>query len=183
MHGATVRISLLGLLILALHTLGHLPERVAVYRAAAPVLLTIPSIGVRAAVQPVGTTADGSMQAPTRPEDVAWFEPGTRPGTIGSAVIAGHSGTWKNGKGSVFDSLQRLKPGDTVQVEDARGERTDFIVRGTRIFDPEADATEVFRSSDGKARLNLITCEGAWDATTRSYPERLVIFAEIAEGS
>lgn len=118
------------------------------------------------------------MEAPQTPDQVAWYKLGPRPGEAGSAVIAGHSGQWANGAHSVFDNLHKLRPGDTVLVEDKVGLTTRFIVRESRNYKPEADATAVFGSKDGKVHLNLITCEGVWDKTSKSYSQRLIVFAD-----
>lgn len=109
--------------------------------------------------------------------NVAWFNLGPRPGEEGSAAIAGHFGR-KNGKASAFDNLYKLRKGDKIYVEDDKGEVITFVVRGIRRYDPKADASGVFFSSDGKAHLNLITCEGAWNKVTKSYSKRLVVFAD-----
>jgi len=45
----------------------------------------------------------------------------------------------------------------------------------------QAVATDVFTSSDGKAHLNLITCDGIWDKNAAQYSERLVVFADRVE--
>lgn len=143
-----------------------------------PARLTIPAIQVDAGVEYVGLTAQGDMDVPTGPDDVGWYQPGTRPGAVGSAVLAGHYGTWEDGRGSVFDDLSKLRAGDRVFVQDEAGERISFVVRESRRFDPEADATDVFTSNDGKAHLNLITCEGDWSESAQSYSQRLVVFTD-----
>lgn len=140
--------------------------------------LKIPSINIDAALRPVGLAPDGTMVAPKGPDDVVWYERGARPGENGSAVIAGHYGTWKNGRGSVFDNLNKLKLGDNIYVNDEKGAIMTFVVREIRSYDPNADASEVFGSNDGKAHLNLITCEEAWNKVSKSYPKRLVVFAD-----
>lgn len=94
-----------------------------------PIRLKIPNINIDAALRPVGLTRDGAMEAPKGPDDVVWYEPGPRPGEIGSAVIAGHYGRWKIGRGSVFDNLSKLKPGDNIYVNDEKGARITFVVR------------------------------------------------------
>lgn len=142
-----------------------------------PVRLTIPALGVSVAVEYVGVAADGNMGVPKGPEGVAWFKFGPRPGESGSAVIAGHFG-WKDDIPAVFDSLDTLKKGDRIYSEDTQGTETVFIVRESKLYDPKADAKEVFESSDGKAHLNLVTCEGVWDAASKSYSKRLVVFAD-----
>lgn len=143
-----------------------------------PVRLKIPVINVDAAVEFVGLTPDGAMGAPKGGRNVGWFDSGPYPGENGSAVIDGHFGRWKNGEGSVFDDLNRLKKGDRLYVEDDKGITTTFVVRETRSFDPNADATDVFSSGSDGAHLNLITCEGVWNKDSKSYSQRLVIFAD-----
>lgn len=143
-----------------------------------PARLKIPGIDVDAAVELVGLTPAGDMDTPKKPEDVAWFNLGTRPGEKGSAVITGHYGTWKNGKGSVFDNLHKLRQGDKIFVEDDNGSTTVFVVRESRSYDPSADAIDVFSSNDEKAHLNLTTCEGIWNKDSKIYSERLVVFTD-----
>lgn len=146
-------------------------------RSGLPVRLKIPEISVDATVEYVGLTADGLMDVPKSPADVAWLNLGPRPGENGSAVIAGHYGIWKNGEGSVFDNLKKLSKGGKLYVEDDQGTTTTFVVRESRSYNPEEDASDVFSSSDRKSHLNLITCE-SWDKVSESYSKRLVVFAD-----
>lgn len=143
-----------------------------------PIRFKIPSINVDAHIEYVGLTSDGSMDVPKGPIDVAWFDLGPRPGDTGSAVIAGHYGPWKSGAKSVFDDINKLKQGDKIYVEDGNGVTTTFAVRESRAYDPKANASDVFGSNDGKAHLNLITCEGVWSGAKKTYSNRLVIFAD-----
>lgn len=146
-------------------------------RAPLPVRLTIPKIAVDSAVEYVGMTPEGEMDVPKNQDDVAWFELGPRPGENGSAIIAGHYGR-RGGEVSAFDNLYTLRKGDKVYVENEKGETISFVVRGTRRYDPTADASDVFISGDGEAHLNLITCEGVWDEDSQTYPLRLVVFTD-----
>ncbi len=143
-----------------------------------PIRLKIPKINVDAAVEYVGLAPDGAMDIPKSPDGVAWFELGPRPGDNGSAVIAGHYGRWKNGEGSVFDDLNKLRKGDSIYVEDGKGVIITFVVRASRRYDQNADASDVFVSNDGKPHLNLITCEGVWNKVSKSYSKRLVVFTD-----
>jgi len=146
--------------------------------AGVPVRLRIPEIGVDAAVDQMGLTASGDMQAPTGPKTVGWYKFGTDPGNAGSAVIDGHYGTWKDGEGSVFDNLNKLQKNDKLYVEDTNGMVITFAVRQYQIYTPEETVPAIFNSNDGKAHLNLITCEGTWNNAQKSYSNRLVIFAD-----
>lgn len=143
----------------------------------APIRLVIPSIKVNAVVASTGLTSDGSMDIKKSPIDVAWYKFGPSPGSKGSAVIAGHYG-WENGRGSVFNDLHSLRPGNVVTVKNEAGALVSFVVRKTKLYDPEADASEIFTSSDGKSHLNLITCEGEWIEARQTYSRRLVVFSD-----
>lgn len=144
-----------------------------------PLRLRIPKIGVDASFEPVGVLADGSMGVPKQPERVGWYAFGPRPGERGDAVVAGHRG-WKEGA-AVFDRLSELRVGDTVLVADADNQWHTFIVRGSKIFDPAEDTTEVFdrkHGTKGGIRLNLITCDGEWSRSAGQFTKRLVVFTE-----
>lgn len=142
-----------------------------------PVRLRIPKIKVDANIEYAGLTSDGAMAVPRGLITTAWYNLGPRPGEVGSAVIDGHYG-WKNRKSAVFDNLHKLQPGDLIFVEDDQGVINIFVVRGSRRFDPEADAVDIFSSNDGVSHLNLITCEGIWSKAAKSFSERLVVFAD-----
>ena len=140
-----------------------------------PVRLIIPRLGINAAVEKVGLTADGAMGVPTSRETVAWFNLGPRPGNNGSAVIDGHSG-YKNGT-AVFDDLPSLRKGDLLFIKDAKGKVVEFIVRRTRTYGRDAKASVVFDRKNGR-HLNLVTCTGTWDASAGTHAQRLVVFAD-----
>lgn len=142
-----------------------------------PLRMSIPEINITATVDPMGTTPSGDMDTPKVPENTGWFSAGPRPGEVGSAVIDGHFG-WKNDLPAVFDNLHLLQKGDTVTVEDDKGTITTFVVRELRTYGRDDDATDIFRSNDGKAHLNLITCQGTWNESQKSYSTRLVVFTD-----
>lgn len=141
--------------------------------------LLIPSIMVDAAIKDMGTTLTGEMAVPGNHIDVGWYSPGTRPGEIGSAVIGGHN-VW-TGKAGVFEHLDRLVKGDILTVVNAQGMSSIFTVTEMRDYNPTDDGTDIFQSFSG-THLNLITCSGVWDTTTKSYTKRLVIFADLVAG-
>lgn len=142
-----------------------------------PVRFKIPIINVDTTVEYVGLTPDGAMDSPVGPAPVGWYNLGPRPGEQGSAVIDGHSG-WKGGIPAVFDDLYKVKIGDKVYVENDMGVTTTFIVREVKVYNPNADASNVFVSNDGKSHLNLITCTGFWNKILKSHSSRLVVFTD-----
>ncbi len=142
-----------------------------------PVSISIPSLSINTNIEHVGITKGGAMDAPEGPINVGWFYMGPRPGTVGSSVIDGHSG-WKDGIKAVFDNLYKIKIGDKIYVKNSNGLTTVFIVRKLKTYEEGQDSTSVFKTSDGKAHLNLITCNGIWDSINKSHSSRLVVFAD-----
>ncbi|PIR40497.1 MAG: hypothetical protein COV32_03130, partial [Candidatus Yonathbacteria bacterium CG10_big_fil_rev_8_21_14_0_10_43_136] len=137
-------------------------------RSQLPIRLTIPILNVNSVIEDVGVTDGGEMDIPKGPMTTAWFNLGPRPGEEGSAVISGHFG-WKNGIPAVFDNLHKLKIGDKIYTYGESGVSTTFVVREIKSYDQNADASNVFGSSDGKAHLNLVTCQGVWNKNLKSY--------------
>lgn len=142
-----------------------------------PVRLKIPKIDLDASVEYVGLTRDGAMDVPLNIDNVAWYKLWTSPGKKGSAVIAGHYGAI-NGKIPAFENLDTLREGDKIYILTNWGGTLSFVVRQIKKYKWDANAPEVFHSDDGKSHLNLITCDGAWDARIKMYPQRLVIFTD-----
>lgn len=143
-----------------------------------PVRLEVAKLSVDAPVISVGIAQDNTMEAPKDMAETGWYKLGPKPGEKGSAVIAGHYG-WDNGQGAVFNQLHTLQAGDKITVYDEKGLALDFIVRESRRYNRDADAAEVFSSNDGKAHLNLITCDGSWDNSHQTYSDRLVVFSDL----
>lgn len=149
-------------------------EEISPVEVAMPLALSIDSVGVEALVESVGVL-DGGMAVPSLPEYVGWYEFGARPGEAGSAVFAGHVNR-KDRPEAVFTNLKNVQIGDVVQVVNSDGELLEFLVDEIKSYPFDADASEVFSSDDGLARLNLITCDGVWNPVLRSHESRLVIF-------
>ncbi len=142
-----------------------------------PRRIRIPSIGVEAGFEYVGLTADGAMDIPKDPNEVAWYSLGPRPGEPGNAVIAGHV-DW-GGKTAVFWRLDDLKAGDVVQVVAVDERVYEFVVLWQRWYDAEAaPVAEVFAQSDAN-EITLITCGGVFDRKSRQYLSRLVVRAAL----
>lgn len=145
-----------------------------------PVRLIIPAIDVDAEVQYVGLNPDGSgeMAVPSNFTDVGWYKHGVRPGMRGSAVIAGHF----NGREvpeAVFYDLHTLEIGDEVVVMSAERVEDIFQVVKIETYTHDDPTTDVFQSTDGHKRLNLITCSGEWLSDENQYNERTVVFTEL----
>ena len=162
---------------------------VAEYQAAAllvplPERLVIPSLDIDAAVQYVGLTADGSgeMAVPSNFVDVGWYEYGVRPGMGGSAVIAGHVSGREIAE-AVFYDLHTLVVGDEITIIRTDQVQVIFRVVKVKTYAYNAPTNEVFVSTDGKTRLNLITCSGTWLSDKNRFDTRTVVFTELVEES
>ncbi len=145
-----------------------------------PVQITIPAIGVNAKVESLGLTQSGTIDVPKGPIDAAWYNLGTRPGEVGSSVIVGHMG-WNGRTPAVFDKLIDIRVGDRVYVKDDHDRIIVFVVIRTKVYEKDADTSEVVDSKDRRVHLNLITCGGDWNMVTRTYSDRLVVFADGVE--
>ncbi len=142
-----------------------------------PLRLVAPSIGVDAAVEQVGLNAAGNMAVPSGYKTVAWYKNGAAPGEAGTTVIAGHLNN-SLGLAGVFENLNQLQLGDTVQVVGENAEAR-YVVREITVYGAhDAPVKDIF-STGGLSRLVLITCDGAWDKGARSYDKRLVVTLEL----
>jgi hypothetical protein len=145
-------------------------------RSPAPTSLRIDAIGLVAPVAAVGVEADGrSIEVPADVGTIGWYRFGPVPGADGSAVLLGHVDSHVQGAGAFF-RLRELRPGDVVTVRFADDSRSSFRVVGRRSFPKDELPAELFQRS-GRPVLTLVTCGGAFDETTRTYADNVVVFA------
>lgn len=147
---------------------------------AQPIRLVIPSLKVDVSVESVGKDKNGAMDVPARVEDVAWYALGSAPGQIGNAVIAGHLDL-VDGSPAVFWNIGKLKPGDEVIVYDVVDTAYHFEVTGSQRYQYDSAPVEDIFGFSLKSQLNLITCAGTWNRTSRNYSNRLVIYTELVD--
>lgn len=142
-----------------------------------PVSLSIPAINVQAHIQEVGLTKTGNMAVPTNFTDVGWYDQGTVPGDIGSAVIDGHV---DDGLAfpAVLANLAQLNSGDAIYITMNNGTILHFVMTGSQAYDKNTNANEIFNEKDGRI-LRLITCTGDWLPLLRTHDQRLVVTAVL----
>ncbi len=148
---------------------------------ARPVLLTIPLIGVKTRLIALGLTAGGALQVPSSTAVAGWYTGSPRPGAIGSAVIVGHIDSL-TGPG-VFYRLTELRVGDRVYVLRADGTTVEFRVTVVRTYLKDHFPTATVYGPTPDAELRLITCGGAFDATTGHYLSNIVVYATEVGGA
>ena len=146
--------------------------------AARPVWLSIPSIGVRTSLIHLGVNQDGTLQVPSSTTVAGWYTGSPRPGTVGSAIIAGHVDS-RSGPG-IFFWLRTLRPGDRVYVGRADGTMAVFTVTRIKKFAKDQFPTAAVYGPVPDAELRLITCGGVFDRSLGSYLSNVVVFARLA---
>jgi sortase (surface protein transpeptidase) len=154
-----------------------------------PTHISIPSLGLDAAILPVGTDRYGAMEAPGAGHPASdpiwsstfWWKLGAKPGQPGNAVLAGHVDRIDGGYGP-FWNLGLIQPGDQITITEQDGQVYTFQVTQASAF-PVADGgpndpliQRVFGPAT-TANLNLITCYGDWIGT--EFNKRLVVFSTL----
>lgn len=142
----------------------------------APVRVTIPAIGVDAALGSVGLASDGSMQTPEF-GNAAWYRPGPVPGRPGPAVVVAHVDSQVDGP-DVFFRLRELEPGDRVTVHYQDGGATTFVVTDKERAAKTTLPTARIWNDTTAPVLRLITCGGEFDAAAGSYLDNVIVYAD-----
>jgi LPXTG-site transpeptidase (sortase) family protein len=140
-----------------------------------PRVLAIPSIKLNAPIVSVGINEKGEMDVPPGYSNaVGWYQYGTSPGEVGSAVIDAHVY-------AAFNNLRYVKVGSEIDVATANGKTLRFKVEDSRVYKlGEIPLDYLFSRTDAK-RLNLITCAGKFIPSLNTYDHRLVVYATLVE--
>jgi hypothetical protein len=141
-------------------------------RPAKPAELAIPSLGVQADVQAVGSTAIG-IEVP-QVGRAGWFDEGPRPGEPGRAVMIGHLDS-QTGPG-LFALLPGIDRGTDVSVTDAAGHVHRFKVVGKAEVTKATFPSAAVYGPSASPVLVLITCGGPYDPAT-GYRDNVLVYA------
>jgi hypothetical protein len=152
-----------------------LPDSAHPLRAALPVSLIIPAIGVQTRVVRLGRTASGALQVPGTTAVAGWYAGSPRPGELGAAVIAGHIDSL-TGPG-VFFRLRLLRPRDLILVRRADHSLAAFRVLAVRLYQKDRFPTAAVYGPVPVAALRLVTCGGTFDPATGHYLANIIVFA------
>lgn len=139
-----------------------------------PKYIKLPTIEVEGFIQKVGIDQNQEVAVPTNIHIAGWFVDSVKPGQPGLSIIDGHI----NGRGSdgIFVNLEKLKRGDIYTIEFGDGTSKQFKVTDTTSVDTLDAASVLFsQDPDNPSQLNLITCGGNFDTTSRSYDKRVII--------
>ena len=145
-----------------------------------PTRLRIAKIGVDTSFVTITKKADGTIQVPSDPFAVGWYDKGPTPGEMGPAIVVGHVD--RPGGTAVFWRLRELVPGDIFEIDRADGSVVKFKVDEVKLF-PQSDfpSEEVYGNLD-HAGIRLITCSGTFDRQKRKYSDNLVVYGSLVVG-
>ncbi|MFH8514600.1 class F sortase [Streptomyces gelaticus] len=144
--------------------------------AAAPVRISIPSLGIDSELMRLGLNQDGTVEVPPAEKGMTagWYTGSAAPGERGAAVIIGHNDT-RFGK-AVFHDLKKITKGADIAVHNDRGAELHFRVTATETVSKKAFPTEKVYGATNSRTLRLITCDGAFD--DRGHPvDNLIVYA------
>jgi LPXTG-site transpeptidase (sortase) family protein len=156
----------------------------AAYKVAAqyPERIDIPEINASGCVERVGLTSAGAIATPTNIYTAAWYVRTVPPGQPGLSVIDGHiSGRYKvNG---IFQFLGKLKGGDAFTVTLGSGTVLRYqVIKEQSVPLNQAVQVLLTKDRDVVSQLNLITCGGQYDPSTKLYNHRIVVSAALVSG-
>ena len=138
--------------------------------------MSVPALGIDAAVVPVGVTRDGAVRIPRDARRAGWYRFGARPASgTGSVVLVAHVDSRTQGRGA-FYPLRQADPGDRVKVI-ADGRRWTYQVVARELFGKRALPIEDLFRRDGREVLTLITCGGRYLADAGGYQDNVVVSA------
>lgn len=133
--------------------------------------------GAPTAVDPVGLDADRLVEVPADVSRAGWYQPGSQPGDLrGATVLVGHVDDEVQGLGA-FAVLRGLDAGDEVRVRTTTGRELLYDVVARQRFDKTSAPLDQLFTVEGAPRLVLISCDGAFDRTTGSYEQNVVVTA------
>jgi hypothetical protein len=147
-------------------------------RAARPVRIEIPAIGVQAKIVRLGLNRDRTLEVPTNFAEAGWWSGGPRPGEAGAAVIAGHVDS-QTGP-AAFYRLRELRPHDQIIVARRDGSRARFTVVGSDHYPKTHFPTARVYGRTAGPTLRVITCSGTFDQATGHYLDNTVVYANAA---
>ena len=143
-----------------------------------PTHFSVPKLDISTNIEAVGLDNTGGMAIPKDYQSVGWYRLGYKPGEKGSVVIAGHYDTPKGTPG-VFYRISTLEKGDSIMVTDDKNNQLTYTVDKVEIYPLDTFPLQTVFASTDTYRLNLITCNGVFDRSTKLYNKRLVVFAVL----
>lgn len=156
---------------------GGVPAPPAAVARSVPVALRIPALDLAVPLTTLGLNPDHTVEVPTDFGQPGWFRLGPAPGELGSAVILGHVDSYQGP--AVFFRLRDLKPGDQVEVSLTDRVTAHFTVTSVVMYPKDQFPAQQVYTPHGHSDLQLVTCGGTFDTTTRSYLSNIVAYTTL----
>lgn len=128
--------------------------------------------GIDAPIVVKGIDAQGVMEAPDTPYEIAWYDFTRLPGQGGNAVFSGHVDWYPNIKG-VFWGLRSLKKGDIIRIVLADNREYSYRVIESYLVDADSAAVADIVGDTGSEVITLITCDGTFIRNSQGEGEYL----------
>ncbi|MFE7759326.1 class F sortase [Streptomyces sp. NPDC057418] len=143
-----------------------------------PVRLRVPAIGVDAPLTKLALDAAGALQPPpdNNPVLAGWYADGTAPGSVGTAITAGHVDT-RVGPG-VFHRLGSVRKGATIEITRADLSTAVFTVYAVEVYDKKKFPDKKVYGASARPELRVITCGGEFSRKA-GYRGNVVVFAAL----
>jgi len=160
-------------------TTASTPQQVVALPESRPETLEVPSIDVRSgSIVELGLDAAGALDVPGDAVTLGWYGGSPTPGELGPAVLAGHV-NYDHVPG-IFGRLDEVAPGDQAIVHRADGSTAVFTVYRVEAYPKSAFPTDQVYGDTADAELRLITCGGAFEASSRNYQDNIVAYAKLS---
>ena len=145
-----------------------------------PFELEIDSIDLKSCIQQVGRDQEQRIATPNNVHVAGWYVHGAQPGQKGITILDGHvSGRYSDG---VFKNIHKLQPGAVIHITLSDGTVTTYQVATVREYSESDTLIEQYKPlPDVSHQLNLITCGGAFNGDTNSYPNRTLVRAALVQ--
>jgi len=141
-----------------------------------PLAVSIPSLGIDAAVTPVRVASSGALGVPSSYAAAGWW--GGRPGldeTI-PVILVGHVDDHHGP--AVFYRVPELLPGAAISVTGSTGAELHYVVDAVRQYSDAHFPVRLVYGSTARPTLRLLTCSGfSW--WRRHYEDNTVVFAHL----
>ena len=136
-----------------------------------PTGLTIESIAVDVAIEPLSIGVDGELQMPKDPSEVGWWQ---APHVSGPIVVVGHVDSYTGP--AAFFRVRALEPGDPIKLAfDDGGSRQYAVTRVEQVRKTAFPTKAVYQSDPNGIRL--VTCGGHFDRKTGHYDDNFIVYA------
>jgi LPXTG-site transpeptidase (sortase) family protein len=137
--------------------------------------ILVPSIDLKAPLEPIELASDGVLTPPADTEVVGWWDESAEPGAgNGQTVVTGH--TVSTG-GGVMNDLPKVDVGALVRIRD-EGKLVDYRTTGVFKLTKEEvadNAQSLFGQGSQGGRLVLVSCT---DYHNGEYDSNVIVWAE-----